>query len=221
LSTNDLVAQWDRIVRISALERREWGCGMSEQRMRTHWAWDDYVTWEATQPVRHELVDGQVRAMGGGTAAHDRIANALRVELTVRLRGARCRPHGPDMKVQTGTGNGRYPDALIDCGPYVAEAIQAQEPVAVFEVLSRSTAWVDQGKKLRDYDATPSIGYYVLVSQDEPRVMVYVRNGAGRLDIRDAILLEDVDAVPELPGIGIAVPLAAIYDGLDFAALAP
>lgn len=184
---------------------------MSGQHKPTHWRWDDYIAWEAAQPVRYELVDGQVYAMGGGTAAHDRIANALRVELALRLRGNRCRPHGPDMKVQTGTGNGRYPDALIDCGAYVPDAVQAQEPVVVFEVLSRSTAWVDQGKKLRDYDATPCVRHYVLISQDEPRVMVYTRNDNGRLDIRGATLLEAVDTVLELPAAGISIPLSAIY----------
>jgi Uma2 family endonuclease len=72
---------------------------MSEQRDKTRWRWEDYVAWEATQPVRHELVDGRVYAMGGGTAAHDRIANALRAELAVQLHGRFCRPHGPDMKI--------------------------------------------------------------------------------------------------------------------------
>lgn len=187
---------------------------MAGQQKRTHWDWDDYVAWEATQPVRHELIDGQVYAMGGGTAAHDRIANALRVELAVRLRGGNCRPHGPDMKVRTGTGNGRYPNALIDCGPYVPDAFAAQEPVAVFEVLSRSTAWVDQGRKLRDYDATLGIRHYVLISQDELSVMIYTRNDSGRLDIRDAVLLEDHDAVLQLSGVGISIPLAEIYRGL-------
>ncbi len=190
---------------------------MSEQQQRTHWSWEDYAAWEAAQQVRHELIDGQVYAMGGGTAANDRIANALRVELAVRRRGGSCRPHGPDMKVQTVTGNGRYPDALIDCGPYVPESMQAQEPVAVFEVLSRSAAWIDQGNKLRDYGATPGIRHYVLISQDDPHVMVYTRNDNGRLDIRDAILLEDVDATLELSGVGISIPLGAIYGGLSFA----
>ena len=193
---------------------------MSGRQQPIRWTWDEYVAWEATQPVRHELIDGQLYAMGGGTAAHDRIANALRVELTVRLRGGPCRPHGPDMKVQTGTGNGRYPDALIDCGPYVPEAMQASQPVAAFEVLSRSTAWIDQGKKLRDYDATATILYYVLISQDEPRVMAYTRNDAGRLDVRDAILLEDVDAILELPRVGVSLPLAAVYGGLGMAGTA-
>ena len=107
---------------------------MSEQRQPAHWTWDAYVAWQATQPNRHELVDGEVHAMGGGTAAHDRIANTLRFAPTARLpQGAACRLHGPDMMPRTGTGNARYPDALIDCGPCVPEALQAQEPVAVFE----------------------------------------------------------------------------------------
>ena len=194
---------------------------MSERQRHLPWTWDDYLTWEASQPVRYELVDGQVLAMGGGTAAHERIANALRVELTLRLRGRSCRPHGPDMKVHTGTGNGRYPDALIECGPYRPEAGEAQEPVAVFEVLSRSTAWIDQGKKLRDCDAIPSIQHYVLISQDEPRIMMYSRNDGGRLDIRDAMLLEDVGAKLPLPAAGIEIPLAEIYAGLGFERAAP
>jgi Uma2 family endonuclease len=167
--------------------------------------------------VRHELVDGAMHALGGGTAAHDRIANSLRVELALRLSGKPCRPHGPDMKLRTGNGNSRYPDALIDCDPFIPDAVQAQQPAAVFEVLSRSTAWVDQGKKLRDYDATPSVCYYVLVSQDEPRVMVYTRNAAGRLDIRDAILLEALGDTLSLPAVGIDIPLVALYRGLGFA----
>ena len=184
---------------------------MSEPQQRTHWQWEGYVAWEADQPVRYELVDDKDYAMGGGTAAHDRIANALWVELPLKLRHRPCRPHGPDMKVQTGTGNGRYPDALIDCGAYVPDAYQAQAPVAVFEVLSRSTAWIDPGKQLRDYDATPGIKYYVLISQDEPRAMLYTRNDNGRLDIRDAILLEDAGASLSLPALGLSIPLEAIY----------
>ena len=59
---------------------------MSEPQQRTHWQWEGYVAWEADQPVRYELVDDKDYAMGGGTAAHDRIANALWVELPLKLR---------------------------------------------------------------------------------------------------------------------------------------
>lgn len=112
---------------------------------------------EAGQPIRYELVDGEVYATGGGTTAHDMTCNNLRAALHAGLRGKPCRPQGP---------------------------------VAVFEVLSASTAWIDQGLKLRDYDATPSIRYYVLISQDERRAMVYTRDAGGRLGGQNAVLLE-------------------------------
>src|SRR5947199_9437539 len=96
--------------------------------------------------------------MTGGTSRHDIIANNLRAELRARLRGGPCRVQGPDLKVRAGK-SARYPDAVIDCGPNVPAAVVAQQPVAVFEVLSKSTAWIDQGVKLRDYGATPSVRY--------------------------------------------------------------
>jgi Uma2 family endonuclease len=179
------------------------------------WSWQAFLDWQAQQPVRHEFLDGQVYAMGGGTAAHDTIANNLRDALRAALRGRPCRPHGPDMMVATGTGNGRYPDALIDCGRFVPTALHAQEPAAVFALLSRSTAWVDQSLKLRDYDATPSITHYVLISQDEKRAMVYTRGADGRLDIRNAALVDGADGEIALPGLDLVLRLGPLYEGLD------
>ena len=105
--------------------------------------------------------------MGGGTAEHDTIGNNLRAELRDQLRGKPCRVQGHDPKVKAGT-DGRYPDALIDCGARTPGALVAQDPTAVFEVLSRSTAWIDQSLKLRDCDATPGIRHHVLISQESP-----------------------------------------------------
>lgn len=187
---------------------------MSE-RLREGWSWDAYLEWEAKQEVRHEFVDGQVRAMTGGTEAHDVIAGNLRTALGAALKGSPCHVRGPDLKVATGNGNARYPDALVKCGPISRSAVFAAEPVAVFEVLSRSTAWLDQGVKLRDYDATPSVRYYVLISQDELRAMIYPRNDAGRLDIREAQLIEGPEGVISLPTLGVAIPLGALHEGLE------
>jgi Uma2 family endonuclease len=189
---------------------------MSEPMRQTSWTWEAYLDWEARKPIRHELVDGQVHAKGGGTAEHDTIGNNLRAALHTQLRGKPCRPHGPDLKVRAGR-DGRYPDALIDCGPRVPGALYAQEPVAVFEVLSKSTGWIDQSLKLRDYDATPTIRTYVLISQDEPRAMVYTRDADGRLGIQSTVLLEGMDASIEIPEFGLALPFSAVYEGLELA----
>ena len=187
---------------------------MSEAKLQTSWTWETYLDWEARQPIRYELVDGQVYAIGGGTAEHDTIGNNLRAALHTQLRGKPCRVHGPDLKVRAGR-DGRYPDALIDCGPRVPGALHAQDPVAVFEVLSKSTGWIDQSLKLRDYEATPSIRTYVLISQDEKRAMVYTRDEDGRLGIRSAVLLEGADASVVIPEFGLALPFSALYEGLE------
>lgn len=187
---------------------------MSEPKRQTRWTWEAYLDWEARQPLRYELVDGQVYAMGGGTADHDTIDNNLRTALHAQLRGKTCRSHGPDLKVRAGK-DGRYPDALVDCGPRAPGALHAQEPVAVFEVLSKSTGWIDQSLKLRDYDATPSVRTYVLISQDELRAMVYARDADGRLGIQSAVLLEGAAASVEIPELGLALPFSVLYEGLE------
>jgi Uma2 family endonuclease len=189
---------------------------MAEAMRQSIWTWEAYLDWEAAQPVRYALVDGQLYAMGGGTAEHDTIGNNLRAALHTQLRGKPCRPHGPDLKVRAGR-DGRYPDALIDCGPRVPNALYAREPVAVFEVLSKSTGWIDQSLKLRDYDATPSIRTYVLISQDELRAMVYTRDADGRLGIQSAVLLAGQAATIEIPDLGLVLPFSLLYEGLEFA----
>jgi Uma2 family endonuclease len=188
---------------------------MAQAMRQTGLTWEAYLDWEARQPIRYELVDGQVYAMGGGTAEHDTIGNNLRGELRTQMRGQPCRPHGPDLKVRAGK-DGRYPDALIDCGPRVPGALHAQEPVVVFEVLSKSTGWIDQTLKLRDYDATPTIRTYALISQDERRAMVYTRDASGRLAIQNAVLLEGADASIEIPDLGLALPFTVLYEGIEF-----
>jgi Uma2 family endonuclease len=193
---------------------------MSEARGQTVWSFEAYLDWEAQQPIRYELVDGQIYAMVGGTSEHDTICNNLRGELRERMRGKPCRPQGPDLKVKAGT-DVRYPDALIDCGPRVPGALFAREPVAVFEVLSKSTAWIDQTLKLRGYDATPTIRYYVLISQDEQRALFYTRDKDGRFATRDAALLEGADASIEIAEFDLTLPFAALYEGIEFVADRP
>jgi len=64
-------------------------------------------------------------------------------------------------------------------------------PTLLVEVLSSSTEDVDRISKRRDYQRIPSLQEYVLVSQDEPRVEVYRRQGTGSweyIDVRAGIV---------------------------------
>lgn len=188
---------------------------MSEAKRPATWTWDAYLAWEVEQPVKYELVNGEVYAMTGGSRRHDIIANNLRASAHAQLRGKPCRIQGPDLKVRAAR-NARYPDALIDCSSLTEGEQVAQNPVAVFEVLSRSTAWIDQHFKLRDYAATPSIRTYVLISQDEMRAVVYVRDRDGKLDLENAMLLEGLDAAIEIADLGVVLRFSDIYEGVVF-----
>ena len=89
----------------------------------------------------------------------------------MRLRGSSCRAYGSNLKVRAGE-NGRNPDALVDCGPRVPGARIPAEPVAIFEVLFRLIALIDESLKLRDYEGVLSIRTYVLLEQERARALV-------------------------------------------------
>jgi Uma2 family endonuclease len=186
---------------------------VSEARI-PQWSLHEFLAWEERQEARYELVDGQPRLMTGGTQAHHLIALNIVATLRDRLRGSPCRPWGSDLRVLTGTGNARYPDALIDCGTFEPSSHNASEPVVIFEVLSRSTAWLDLQAKLRDYDATPAIRHYVVVAQDEPNVVLWARDESGRL-VLGAALTRMEDRLLLEPR-GVTLTLADIYAGMAY-----
>jgi Uma2 family endonuclease len=181
---------------------------------RRDWTTDEFLAWEAAQPIRYELVEGRPAMMAGGTQAHDAIAVNLTSTLRALLRGSGCRPGTSDLRVPTGTGNVRYPDVTVDCGEFRCESHDASQPTVVFEILSRSTAWTDLHRKLHDYDMTPTIAQYVLVAQDEPRVELWNRGANGRLALEASIV--DRDGVVELRSIGVTLGMAEVYEGLGF-----
>jgi Uma2 family endonuclease len=169
----------------------------------------DFLDWEARQELRYEFDGFQAYAMVGGTAAHSTIQRNLLTALTIRLRGKPCQAHGSELKIAV-AGSVRYPDAFVVCTRVAPKAQVVADPVVIFEVLSETTARVDHVTKNAEYRATASVQRYVMLEQDSQAATVFAREGdrwVGSLLTGDAML-----AMPE---IGIEVPLAELYDGLD------
>lgn len=179
-------------------------------------SFDRYIEWEKTQERKHELVDGAITAMAGGTAAYNAIAVNLLVALHTRLRGSPCKPFGSDMKVRIPAGNVRYPDVTVDCGKPKPSDLWADEPRVIIEVLSPSTEWFDQTRKLEEYQSIPSVAHVAFLSQNRPFARVWTRAGGGWASI-DA---DGMDAALAFPAIDAEVPLSEAYDRVEFAALA-
>jgi len=172
---------------------------------------DDFLAWEAEQPEKYEFDGLQPVAMNGGTVAHATIATNLVAELGLRLRGTQGRPYASDLKLLV-AGRVRYPDAFVACSPVANDATWRTDPVVVFEILSDSTAVVDQTTKNAEYRATPSIQRYIMLSQESVSAVVYERSD----DQWTGTLVTNPAAVLAMPEIGIELPLAALYDGLTF-----
>ena len=170
---------------------------------------EQFLAWEERQELRYEFNGLTVRAMTGGTFAHDAISLNLIAALVPRLRGKPCQPHGSHLKIAV-MGSIRYPDVFVSGTPIRLDATVAQAPVVIFEVLSKGTARIDRTEKNREYASTASVRRYVMLEQDAVVATVFERMGEDWVGH-----LLGADAVLSMPEIGIEVPLAEFYEGLD------
>jgi Uma2 family endonuclease len=169
----------------------------------------EFLAWEERQPLRHEFDGSRPVAMTGGTRAHATIQANLAIAIGGRLRGGPCRFYGSDLKIRTGDDHIRYPDGFVACTTGDSTSTVVSDPVVIFEVLSPATAAVDRIAKAREYQATPSVQRYVMLEQDRIGATVYARAGDGWT--HEILIAESMLALPE---IGVALPLAELYEGL-------
>jgi Uma2 family endonuclease len=179
-------------------------------------SFDEYLRWERAQPEKHELVRGEpklrrLRSMAGGTYRHTQIAANLVSALRVRLRGGPCFPCGSDFKVKSPTGNSRYPDVTVECGKPGPKDLVADEPTVVVEVLSPSNDEKELRERRADYQAIPSVACIAFVDPGRPLAETWVRDATGW---RTATV-EGMEASLQLAAVGVSVPLAEAYEGVE------
>ena len=172
---------------------------------------DQFLTWEDGQALRHEFDGVQAVAMAGGTEAHMAIQVNLAIAVGGRLRGKACRFANSDFKIEV-MGRIRYPDGFVYCSPFQPGRTMISDPVVVFEVLSDQTSGVDVITKNEEYANTPSIRRYVILAQDRRGGTMFERVGddwVGHILAADSTL--------HMPEIDVALPLAELYEGVEFA----
>jgi Uma2 family endonuclease len=132
----------------------------------------EYLAYERAAEGRHELVDGRIIAMSGGTFRHSLITANIGSALAAALRERPCLLLSPDMRIKT-ADRYTYADVSIVCGPFELED-QHQDtllnPSVIIEVLSPSTESYDRGVKFASYRTLTSMTDYILVAQDKVHV---------------------------------------------------
>lgn len=176
---------------------------------------EDYLAGEMASPIKHEYLGGVVYAMAGARNVHNRITTNTQIALGSRLKGKRCWPYNSDTKIRIrlpGQTRFYYPDIPVICGSNPPSDSFQDAPTALVEVLSRKTRRVDEGEKKDAYLTIPTLAVYMLIEQETPAVLVYRRtmNGFARE------VYEGLQAVIPLPEMETELPLAEIYDTVEF-----
>ena len=174
---------------------------------------DQFFDWAAAQGARHEFDGFEPVAMTGGNLHHNRIAFNIHRTLHSRLKGSGCEPLGLDAGVATIGDNVRYPDAVVTCSPTQGGSRLVPNPVVVFEVISPTSGHVDRIVKVREYATVDSIRRYVIVESASVGLTVHERQEAGQKWTVTTIMADDLLHLPE---IGVEIPVAEIYENVDF-----
>jgi Uma2 family endonuclease len=161
--------------------------------------------------ARAELVDGIIFMMAGGSEVHSRVAVNLVVALQTRLRGTGCRPYNSDFAARTQERTVRFPDVSVYCNDPAAPGNEGKQllgdPQVVFEVLSPSTASLDQKDKLEEYRNLAGVREIVIVDPAVERVRRAVRDDEGMW--HDGWLPAGADL--QIPSLDLTIPHAEIF----------
>lgn len=171
---------------------------------------DEYREWERRQPTRHELIAGAIVAMTGARAGHVRMVGRLLERLRRHLRGSDCEAFSNDLRLVVPLGDAFYPDIVVVCGD--ARPRDEEDEIAaatvVVEVISPSTAQLDDTRKRWGYMSLPMLAHYVLVDPLRMECEVVSREPDGSYRGQRFAAPDDLLT---LPALSFSVRLADLY----------
>jgi Uma2 family endonuclease len=182
---------------------------------------EEYLEIERKAESKSEYFNGEMFAMSGGTPPHAWITVNVAGELRQQVKGKPCRVASSDLRLRVSpTGLYTYPDVMVICGDLQltdGRKDTVMNPSVIVEVLSESTQDYDRGRKFEHYRTLPSLSDYLMVAQDKPHVEHWMRQAENR-----GLLVEyhDLGQMIEIPSIGCLLPMAEIYDNIDWTATA-
>jgi len=132
---------------------------------------------------KYEYWDGVAVAMAGAQPDHATIEMNIGGELFQQLRGKNCIPRNSNQAVKLAGSKGYvFPDLTVICVKPEFVHIRGigclLNPTVIAEVLSPSTATLDETQKLLAYSALPSVREYLVVSSDRCMVKLYFRSSS-------------------------------------------
>lgn len=176
----------------------------------------EYMLMEEISVEKNDFYYGEVFAMAGGTANHHQIGQNINTALNSRFKPDGSFISLEGMKLELLKENFYlYPDLFVTCDERDKKNnLFKNHPAIIFEVLSDSTALYDKEVKLKYYKRIDSLNYYVLVAQKEKMVEVYSR--INDTQIWEYQTFETVNELIEFDRLDFTLPVAVIYEGINF-----
>lgn len=176
----------------------------------------EYLAGEELSDVKHEYLGGTIHAMAGASNQHNAIAVNALLSLGTQLRGKSCRPFNSDTKARIEYPDHTrfyYPDALVVRHSNPSADHFQDRPVVIVEVLSDSTRRAGLGEKRDAYLTIPSLKVLIFAESETPAVIVHRRKSEGGFAVESH---SGLDAVIPLPEIDASLPLAELYEQVEF-----
>ncbi len=178
----------------------------------------EYLDMEHEAETKSEYYDGRIVAMSGASWGHNIINNNISRSLGNQLEKKPCVATSSDLRVRVEKRNRYfYPDTVVICGKPTFEPNSFDSllnPLVIVEILSKSTSKRDRGDKWKAYQTLESLQAYLLVSQDTPRISLFLRKEDGSWQNAVAIGL---GSVLEIEPIGCTLCLEDVYRNVEFA----
>ena len=171
-----------------------------------------FFAWAEVQNEHYEFDGVQPVTMADTNLGHSVLIGNINVQLRNRLVGKSGRSFGFGTGVATIGDAVRYPDAVVTCSPFKGRDRLVPNPIIVFEVVSPGSVRTDWIVKLREYRAVPTIRRYIIVEAEALAISVLWRDRADEMFWADGLTDDDVLILPE---IGVEIPVAAIYEGIE------
>jgi Uma2 family endonuclease len=170
-----------------------------------------FLDWVETVEERCEYAGGRAILLPRINLGHALVSGNLLVALSQRLDPHRFDVMGPTFAVHVGNSV-RLPDVMVEFAQEDGQALQAEAPLLIAEVISPETRHFDFGEKRQEYLGLPSLQAYLIVSPDEPQIWIWRRADSG-FDPEPEIV-EGRDRIVALPALAIEIPVAEIYRGI-------
>lgn len=178
----------------------------------------EYLALAEAAEEKSEYEDGVIIPMVGATESHILIMMHVQFLLYAGLREKDFRVYNSEMRICTpDRSRYYYPDASVVAGApqfdTAAPSATLLNPCLIVEVLAKSSAPRDRGKKFVGYRLLPTFREYLLIAQEQVQVTQWVQQPDQTWQQRDYTSLADLLDLVHVP---IQLPLREIYRNIMF-----